>query len=330
MKQENQQGGPQARFSLRSRLKSRGRRGEIIFITLAALAALALIGLVLLMVFELVTRSLPALQRFGAGFLTGTEWNPVTEKFGALSAIYGTLVTSLLALLIAVPVSIGAAVFLAELAPGSIRGTASFLMELLAAVPSVVYGLWAIFVLVPVVIGPAQQFLGDHLGFLPFFKGPNLGGFGILSGSVILAIMVLPLVTATARDIIRMVPDAQKEAMLALGATRWETLWKVVLPYGRSGIVGSVILGLGRALGETMAVTMVIGNSPRISVSLFSPAHTMASQIASEFSEATGGLYISALIELALVLFAITLVVNVIARLLVWKATGKFKTGGRS
>ncbi|MBI2958359.1 MAG: phosphate ABC transporter permease subunit PstC [Chloroflexi bacterium] len=314
------------RPALLARLKGRGRRGEVVFIALSALAALTLVALVLLMVYELTVTALPSLQRFGAGFIGATTWDPVNEQFGALTAIYGTLVTSFLAMVIAVPLSVGAAVFLAELAPHGVRDAASFLIELLAAVPSVIYGLWGLFVLVPLVKHPLEAFLGDYLGFLPLFQGPRFG-VGMLAGGIILAIMVLPIVTATARDIIRMVPDSQKEAMLALGATRWETIWKVVLPYARSGITGAIILGLGRALGETMAVTMVIGNAPIISASLFSPAHTMASQVASEFAEATGRLYISSLIEIGLLLLGITLVVNVLARLLVWKSTGGSRTG---
>ncbi|MBI2857043.1 MAG: phosphate ABC transporter permease subunit PstC [Chloroflexi bacterium] len=301
-------------------LSRRGRRGDILFRVASALAAFGLVALVLLMVYEMAVVAFPSLQRFGAGFITGVEWDPVTESFAALPAIYGTLVTSLLALVLAVPVSIGAAIFLAELAPASVRGVASFLVEMLAAIPSVIYGLWGLFVLVPFVRSPVERVLGDYLGFLPLFQGPRFG-VGILAAGLILAIMILPLVTATARDVIRMVPNSQREAMLALGATRWETIWKVVLPYARSGIVGAVILGLGRALGETMAVTMVIGNAYRISPSLFAPAHTMASQIASEFAEATSDLYISALVELGLVLLGITLLANVFARLLVWRAT---------
>ena len=320
--------GGWAGTGLLTRLKGRGRRGEVIFYTLAAAAALGLVALVLLMVYELTRVALPSLEKFGAHFLVGTTWDPVTEDFGALPAIYGTLVTAFLALLIAVPVSIGTAIFLSELAPQSIRGTVSFLVELLAAIPSVIYGLWGLFVLVPLVRSPLEQFLGNHLGFLPLFQGPRYG-VGVLAGGIILAIMILPLVTATARDVIRMVPSAQKEAMLALGATRWETIWRVVLPYARSGIAGSIILGLGRALGETMAVTMVIGNAYKISPSLFAPAHTMASLVASEFTEATSDMYVSALIEIGLVLLGVTLLANVLARLLVWKSVGRFKPDTR-
>jgi phosphate transport system permease protein len=311
-----------------ARLKGRGTRGEVIFYALAALGALALVALVGLMLYELTTVALPSLQRFGGHFLVGTTWDSVTENYGALPAIYGTLVTSFLALLIAVPISIGTAIFLAELAPQGIRGTVSFLVELLAAIPSVIYGLWALFVLVPLVRSPVESFLGTHLGFLPLFQGPRYG-VGVLAGGIVLAIMILPLITATARDVIRVVPSAQKEAMLALGATRWETIWKVVLPFARSGITGSIILGLGRALGETMAVTMVIGNAYKISPSLFAPGNTMASQIAGQFAEANSKLYVSALMELGLVLLGLSLLVNIMARLLVWKTAGGSRPVGR-
>ena len=303
-----------------------GVRGDAVFPGITFLAGLALVALILFMVYQMTTVSLPALQKYGAGFLTGTTWDAVNQNFGALPAIFGTLVTSCIALLIAVPVSIGAAIFLAELAPSRVGGVASFLVELLAAIPSVVYGLWGIFVLVPIV-GHVEAFLGKYLGFVPLFKGAIFGGYGMLSGGVILAIMILPLVTATTRDIIRMVPSTQKEAMLALGATRWETIRKAVLPYGKSGIMGAVILGLGRALGETMAVTMVIGNAYKINPSLFSSGNTLASQIALQFPEATGGLYTSALLEMGLILLGITLVVNILARLLVWRTTRAPRVG---
>ena len=315
---KNESGNKGNQVSFLSRLKSRVNSGDRLFRVLTLLFALSIVGLAFLMLYEMTVAALPSLERFGIGFLAGTTWDPVFQDFGALPAIYATLVTSALALLLAVPVSIGAAIFLAELAPPAIREPASFLIELLAAIPSVAYGLWGLFVLVPFVRNPVEEFLGNYLGFLPFFQGPRFG-VGVLAGGVILAIMILPLVTAVTRDVIRMVPDSQKEAMLALGATRWETIWKAVLPYARSGIVGAVLLGLGRALGETMAVTMVIGNAYKITPSLFAPAHTMASQIASEFSEATYDLYVSALIEVGLVLFGITLLVNILARLLVWR-----------
>lgn len=307
---------------------AKGAKGDIVFPVATLLAGMALLALVFFMVYQMTVVALPSIQKFGLGFITSTSWDPVTEDFGALPAIFGTIVTSLIALLLAVPLSIGAAIFLAELAPPAVREAVSFLVELLAAIPSVVYGLWALFVLVPLIRDPVQKWLGDYLGFIPLFQGPHFG-IGILSAGVILAIMILPLVTATARDIMRMVPDSQKEAMVALGATRWETIWKAVIPYSRSGITGSIILGLGRALGETMAVTMVIGNTPRIGASLFAPAQTMASQIASEFTEATSDLYVSALIEMGLVLLGIALVVNILARLLVWRATRGFGASPR-
>lgn len=300
------------------RLRLPGNSGDVAFRSLTLLFALGLVVLALLMVYEMVRGALPSLERFGARFLVGTTWDPVFEDFGALPAIYGTLVTSALALTLAVPVSLGTAIFLVELAPPALRGPVSFLVELLAAIPSVVYGLWGLFVLVPFVRRPVEEALGNYLGFLPLFQGPRFG-VGMLAGGIILAIMILPLVTAVSREVIGMVPDSQREAMLALGATRWETIRKAVLPYARSGIIGAVVLGLGRALGETMAVTMVIGNAYRISPSLFAPAHTIASQVASEFTEATYDLYVSALIELGLILFGITLLVNVLARLLVWR-----------
>jgi phosphate transport system permease protein len=261
-----------------------------------------------------------AIQKFGIGFLGSSTWDPVKGEFGALPAIFGTLVTSFIGLIIAIPISLGAAVFLVELSPPWIRSSASFLIEMLAAIPSVIIGLWGIYVLVPIVRSPIETWLGDKLGFLPLFQGPPFG-FGFLAAGIILAIMIIPIITAISRDAMRAVPDTQREAMLALGATRWESINRAVIPYCRSGLVGAIILGLGRALGETMAVTMVIGNSYTITASLFSPGSTIASKIASEFSEAANNLYISSLVELALVLFAITLLVNVAARLLVWRLT---------
>ena len=245
---------------------------------------------------------------------------PLPEQFGALPAIYGTLLTSIISLIIAVPVSLGAAIFLVEMAPSWVRGPASFLIEMLAAIPSVIIGLWALFVLVPIVRDPIQFWLRDHLGSLPLFQGPPIGQ-GFLGAGIVLAIMVIPIITAMSRDVMRAVPQTQREAMLALGSTRWEMIRRAVLPYCRSGLVGAVILGLGRALGETMAVTMVIGNGYNIVPSLFSPGATIASIIAGQFSEATGDVYIGALVELGLVLFAVTLAVNIIARLLVWRMT---------
>jgi phosphate transport system permease protein len=237
-----------------------------------------------------------------------------------LPAIYGTLLSALIALLIAIPVSLGAAVFLVEMAPAWISRPASFLIELLAAIPSVIIGLWGLFVLVPFVRNPVESWLGSNLGFVPLFQGPPFG-VGFLAAGVLLAVMVIPIITAVSRDAIKAVPDHQREAMLALGATRWEMVSRAVLPYCRSGLVGAVILGLGRALGETMAVTMVIGNSYSLTTSLFSPGSTIASKIASEFSEASEGVFIGSLVALALILFVVTLLVNVVARLFVWRMT---------
>ena len=245
---------------------------------------------------------------------------PGSGDFGALPFIFGTLATSLLALLMAVPLALGVAVFLTELCPQRLRAPISFLTELLAAIPSVVYGLWAVFVLVPLMRDQLGPFLVKYLGWTGFFDGYNFG-VGLLTASIILAIMILPIISSITRDIMLAVPNSQREAVLALGATRWEMIRTGVLRNARIGIVGAVILGLGRALGETMAVTMVIGNHPEISKSLFAPANTLASVIANEFSEATGDMYLSALIEIGLALFLVTIVVNAIARLLVWAVT---------
>jgi len=262
----------------------------------------------------------PAINRFGLSFITGSSWDPVKEEFGALPAIYGTLLTSVIGLIIAVPISLGAAIFLVELAPSWLKGPASLLIEMLAAIPSVIIGLWGLFVLVPFVRNPIESWLGTSLGFLPLFQGPPFG-LGFLAAGFILAIMVIPIITAVSRDAMRAVPNEQREAMFALGATRWETIRRAILPYCRSGLIGAIILGLGRALGETMAVTMVIGNGYNLTASLFSPGATIASKIAGEFNEATGDVFIGSLVELALILFVITLLVNAVARFLVWRLT---------
>jgi phosphate transport system permease protein len=245
----------------------------------------------------------------------------VAGEFGALPFIYGTLLSSLLALLIAVPLSLGAAIFLAELAPSWIRPPIAFLIEMLAAVPSVVYGLWGIFVLVPWLRDWVQPALGRTLGFLPLFQGPPYG-IGMLAAGIILSIMVMPFITSVSREVLLAVPGSQREAALGLGATRWETTRIAVLRYGRSGLIGAILLGLGRALGETMAVTMVIGNRPEIAASLFAPGYTMASVLANEFTEATSDLYVSALVEIGLLLLLVTVVVNGFAKLLVWSVGG--------
>ncbi len=282
----------------------------------AFVIVLILTGLIII----LATHAMPAITRFGFSFFTSTDWDPVKEAFGALPAIYGTLLSSLIGLLIAVPISLGAAVFLVELSPKWLQGPASFIIEMLAAIPSVIIGLWGLFVLVPVVRNPVENWLGSHLGSLPFFQGPPFG-VGFLAAGIILAIMIIPIITAVSRDAMQAVPNEQREAMFALGATRWEMIQKAVLPYCRSGIIGAIILGLSRALGETMAVTMVIGNSYKLTASLFSPGSTIASTLASQFSEASAGVSVGSLIYLALILFGVTLLVNVMARTIVWRMT---------
>lgn len=290
--------------------------GDILFQGWAWLMAATILALIALLIYELYVGSHPGLARYGFRFLLDQTWDPVFEEFGALPAIYGTVVSSLLALAIAGPLGLLSAIFLAELAPRWLEAPLSFLIELLASIPSVVYGLWGLFVLAPILRQPVGNTLRNTLGFLSLFSCTPLG-IGMLAAVIILAIMILPYITAVARDVLRAVPNDQREAMLALGATRWETIWRVVVPYARSGIIGGLMLGLGRAVGETMAVTMVIGNRPEISACLFNPAYTLASLIANEFTEATYDLYVSVLIELGLVLFGVTLLLNALARLLV-------------
>lgn len=297
-----------------------GRFSDKIFSKLTLFFALSIVGLLLGVIVILNIDAWPAISHFGLSFLISSTWDPVRELYGALPAVYGTVLSSAIGLLIGVPISLGAAIFLSETAPLWLRRPASLLIETLAAIPSVIIGLWGLFVLVPVVRTPVESWLGGKLGFLPLFQGPPFG-VGFLAAGIMLAIMVIPIITAVCRDAMKAVPDQQREAMLALGATRWETIRRAVLPYCRSGLIGAVILGLGRALGETMAVTMVIGNSYALTASLFSPGATIASKIANEFNEATGDLFIGSLVELALVLFAVTLAVNFIARLLVWRMT---------
>ena len=280
--------------------------------------ALCVPVLLLLIFIEVGRAGWPALHEFGFRFLTSSTWDPVKGDFGAAPAIVGTLLTSLIALVIATPLALGAAIFLSEFSPSWLRQPVSFFIDLLAAVPSVVYGLWAVFFLLPLMRTGVMPFLRDtlHLGATPFFSGPAYGP-SVLSAGMILAIMVLPYIAAVSREVLLAVPRAQREAALALGATRWEAITGAVIPYARTGILGGIILGLGRALGETMAVTMVIGNRHDISASLFAPGYTMASLIANEFSEATTDIHISALMAVGFVLLVITLVVNGIARWMV-------------
>ncbi len=294
------------------------RRGDRVYDAITRVGALAVIVVAAGLVVGMGHAARPAIRAFGWRFLVGSTWDPVAERFGALPFVYGTVVSSALALALAVPVGIGAAVFLAELAPGPVRAPAAFVVELMAAVPSVVYGLWGVFVLAPLLRTWVEPALGARLGFLPLFQGPPYG-VGMLAAGLVLATMVVPYVTAVGREVLRAVPDSQREAALGLGATRWETVRIAVLPYGRPGLIAAVLLALGRAVGETMAVTMVIGNRPEISFSLFAPGHTMASVIANEFAEATSDLYLAALIEIGLLLLGITALVNLLARLLVWR-----------
>ena len=284
------------------------------------LSALSLFGIVALIVTELVLRSQLTLHKFGLGFFFHSGWDPVAGNYGALPFIYGTLVSSAVALVIAVPLSVGLAIFITEMCPRWLRGSLAFLTELLAAIPSVVYGLWAVFVLVPLLREHVNPALGKTLGWTTLFSGANYG-IGMLAAGVILAIMILPIISSLTREVMSAVPHMQREAVLALGATRWEMIRMGVLRNARIGIVGAIILGLGRALGETMAVTMVIGNRPEIARSLFAPGYSMASVIANEFSEASDDMYLSALIEIGLALFLVTIVVNALARLLVWAVT---------
>ncbi|QIA27498.1 phosphate ABC transporter permease subunit PstC [Thermaerobacter sp. PB12/4term] len=293
------------------------RRGfELSGFQLITLLAAAAVGLVLLgLAVELYRNSQDARAAFGWGFLRSRAWDPVAGEFGALPFIYGTVVSSLLALLLATPLGILTGIYLAELAPPRWRALLSFLVELLAAVPSVVYGLWGLYVMVPWLQERIQPWLGEHLGFLPLFEGAPYG-ISMMAGALVLAIMIVPTISAISRDVIGAVPRSQREAFLALGATPMETIFRVVLPFARSGIAGAVILALGRALGETMAVTMVIGNAPEISTSLLAPAATMASVIANEFAEATTELHRAALMEIGVLLLVISLLVNILARLL--------------
>ena len=303
------------------RLSPTGNAGDAVFRGLLFAAALLMLLIVAAMLFAFISKSRLSIGQFGFSFVTSTDWNPVKGEFGALPFIYGTVISSFIAILISLPLSLGIAIFLVEQAPVRLARPLGFLVELLASIPSVVYGLWGIFVLAPFLRVHVEPFLERCFGWLPLFQGP-ITGIGLLTGGVILAIMVTPIISAVVRDVLAAVPSSQREAALALGATKWETT-RVVLVNGAPGIAGAVILGLGRAIGETMAVTMVIGNRPHISPSLFDSSYTIASVIANEFTEATQDLYLSALVELGLILFLVTFVINAIARLLVWNVTRK-------
>ena len=281
---------------------------------------LCVLGLVGLIVYQLATKSALSWHAFGLKFFFRSDWDPVNDQYGALPFVYGTIVSSILALLIAVPLAIGVAVFITEMAPPWLRGPLAFTTELLAAIPSVIYGLWAIFVLVPLLRTDVEPWLARYFGWIGLFEGQPFG-IGMLAAGIILAIMIVPIISAITREVMIAVPQQQREAVLALGATRWEMIRTGVLRNARAGIMGGVILGLGRALGETMAVTMVIGNRAEIAKSLFAPGYTMASVLANEFAEASGDLYLSALIEVGLALFIVTIIVNIIAQFLVWTVT---------
>lgn len=288
---------------------------------LALLAALSIFALVGLVGWELYTGSRLSIQKFGAAFLFSSKWDPVSDEYGALPFIFGTLVSSLIALLIAVPLGVATALFLTEMAPVKIRQPVITVIEMLAAVPSVIFGLWGIFVLIPWLRDHLFQWLKSSLGFLPLFQGP-VYGVSMLAGGIIIAVMILPIITSVSREILRSVPNLQREAAYALGATHWEVIRIAVLSYARRGIFGAAVLGLGRALGETMAVTMVIGNRPDIKASLFAPGYTLASVIANEFAEATTDVYLNALFELGLVLVALTILINAIAQLMLRQIAG--------
>lgn len=300
--------------------------GDRLFFYGLRFLAFAVIGLLLFMVGLLVKLSWPALSLFGFQFLINPEWNSVTQEFGALALMYGTVVSSFLALFIAVPVAVGVALFLNELAPPWLARPVGFMVEMLAAIPSIVYGLWGIFVLAPWLRDGPQAWLSEHLSWVPLFKGPPLG-LGLMASGVVLAIMITPTIAAIAREVFRSIPSSYREAALGLGATRWETIRLAVLRTGFSGVVGAVILGLGRALGETMAVTMVIGNRVEIKASLFAAGQSMASILANQYAEADSDLHLSALTAVGLVLLLLSLLINGLARVVVWRVENRLSEG---
>jgi len=301
---------------------SKFRDGDEIARLVTFLFAMTVVLITILLVYQLWVNSALPRHKFGLHFFTTEVWDPIADEYGALPFIYGTLVTSAVALLLAVPLGIGAAIFLAELAPPRISDALQFFIDLLAAVPSVIYGLLCFFIVRPLMRTVIYPALNKPLGFMPIFKGPSYG-VGFLTAGIVLAIMVIPYIISVSREVLLSVPRDQREAALALGATRWESTWKVVVPFAKTGIMGSIFLALARALGETMAVTMVIGNTPRIAASLFAPGYSIAAVIANEFTEATGDLYLQSLIALGLVLFILTFVINGLARLLIVVTTQK-------
>ncbi|HET7105698.1 MAG TPA: phosphate ABC transporter permease subunit PstC [Candidatus Acidoferrum sp.] len=298
------------------------RNGDEIARLVTMLFAATVVLITLALVWELWVNSALPRQKFGFHFFVTSVWDPIMDDFGALPFIYGTLVTSGVALLIAIPFGIGAAIFLAELAPPRVSDTLQFFIDLLAAVPSVIYGLLGVFIVVPMVRTVIYPALNKPFGYLPIFKGPSYG-VGFLTAGIVMAIMVIPYIISVSREVLLSVPRDQREAALALGSTRWESTWKVVVPFAKTGIMGSIFLALARALGETMAVTMVIGNTPKIAASLFAPGYSIAAVIANEFTEATGDLYLQSLIALGLVLFLLTFILNGIARILIVVTTQK-------
>src|ERR1700686_1114766 len=308
-------------------LLSRMREGDEIARMITFLFAASVVLVTLLLVFELWQGSALPRHKFGFHFFVTSVWDPIFDQFGALPFIYGTLVTAGVALLIAVPLGIGAAIFLAELAPARVSDTLEFFIDLLAAVPSVIYGLLGVFIVIPLMREYIQPALKNSLGFLPLFTGPAYG-LGFLTAGIVLAIMVIPYIISVSREVLLSVPRDQREAALALGSTRWESTWKVVVPFAKTGIMGSIFLALARALGETMEVTMVMGNSPKIAASLFAPGYSIAAVIANEFTEATGDLYLQSLIALGLVLFLLTFILNGLARILIVLTTQKGSEAG--
>jgi phosphate transport system permease protein len=307
----------------------RSSYSDQVFRGLLTLAALVIPILLCFLVLELWEGARLAIAKFGFDFVTTSVWDPVAEQFGAFPLIFGTLVSSLIALAIAVPLSLGVAIYLTEFAPKVIRQPVAFLISLLAAIPSVVYGLWGIFVLIPILRKSVFPLLRDVFGSLPLFQGPIYGP-SMLAAGIILAIMIMPFVMSVSREVLTAVPNTQREASLALGATRWEAVITTVVPYARSGILGAIILGLGRALGETMAVTMLIGNRHEIAASLFAPGYTMAAAIANEFTEAVGDMHLSALAYVAFLLFVVTVLVNAGARLLIWRVARGSGVGSKA
>ena len=295
---------------------------DLLFRNLTRVSAFGVLALLMAILASLVVGSMPAIRAFGFGFLVSADWDPVNEQFGALIPIIGTLATSAIALTIAIPVSFGIALFLTELSPRLLRRPLGIAIELLAGIPSIIYGMWGLFVFAPLFADQIEPWINDHVGTMPyigpFFSGPPMG-IGMLTAGIILAIMVIPFVASVMRDVFEVVPTLLKESAYGLGATTWEVMWKVVLPYTRIGVVGGIMLGLGRALGETMAVTFVIGNAHELSKSLLMPGNSIASALANEFTEAYGELYTSALIELGLILFFITFVVLSLARYMLFK-----------